>query len=57
MWQKKEQGKKLQEQLNEEDIESLPEEKFRIMTVKMIQDLKKRMEAWIKKIQEMFNRT
>ena len=33
-----------------------PEREFRIMIVKMIQDLGKRMEAKIKKMQEMFNK-
>ena len=35
---------------------NLPEKEFRIMIVKMIQDLGKRTEAKIKKIQEMFNK-
>ena len=38
------------------EIGNLPEKEFRIMTVKMIQDLGKRMEAKIKKMQEMFNK-
>ena len=41
----KEQEKNPQEQLNEEEIGNLPEKEFRVMTVKMIQDLGKRMEA------------
>ena len=49
----KEQGKNLQEQINEEDIGNLPEKEFRVMTVKMIQNLGNRMEAQIKKIQEI----
>ena len=36
------------------EIGSLPAKEFRIMIVKMIQDLRKRMEAKIEKIQEMF---
>ena len=36
-------------------IGSLPEKEFRIMIVKMIQDLGKRMEAKIEKMQKMFN--
>ena len=36
------------------EIGNLPEKEFRIMIVKMIQDLGKRMEAKIKKMQEMF---
>ena len=47
----KEQGKILQDQINEE-IGNLPEKEFRVMTVKMIQNLRNRME----KIQEMFNK-
>ena len=35
----KEQGKNLQEQLNENEIGNLPEKEFRVMIVKMIQNL------------------
>ena len=35
---------------------NLPEKEFTIMTVKVIQDLGKRMEAKIEKMQEMFNK-
>ena len=52
----KEQDKTLEEQLNEVGIGNLPEKEFRIMIVKMIQDLGKRMEAKIEKMQEMFNK-
>ena len=38
------------------EIGNLPEQEFRIMTVKMIQDFGKRMEAKIEKMQEMFNK-
>ena len=38
------------------EIGNLPEKEFRIMIVKMIQELRKRMEAKIKKMQEMFNK-
>ena len=51
----KEQGKNLQDQINEEEIGDLPEKEFRVMIVKMIQNLGNRMEAWIEKIQEMLN--
>ena len=37
------------------EIGNLPEKEFR-MIVKMIQDLGKRMEAKIEKMQEMFNK-
>ena len=56
MSQMKEQGKNLQDQINEEEIGNLPEKKFRVTTVKMIQNLGNRMEAQIEKIQEMFNK-
>ena len=54
MSQMKEQDKTPGKQLNEVEIGNLPEKEFRIMIVKMIQDLGKRMEARIKKMQEMF---
>ena len=50
--QMKEQGKTPPDQTNEEEIGSLPEKEFRIMLVKMIQNLGNRM----KKIQEKFNK-
>ena len=48
----KEQGKNPPDQINEEEIGSLPEKEFRVMIVKMIQNLRNRME----KIQETFNK-
>ena len=48
----KEEGKNPPGQINEEDIGSLPEKEFRVMIVKMIQNLGNRME----KTQEMFNK-
>ena len=48
----KEQGKNQPDQANEEEIGSLPEKKFRVMMVKMVQNLGNRME----KIQETFNK-
>ena len=56
MLQMKEQGKNQQDQINEEETGKLPQIEFRVMIVKMIQNLGKRMEARIEKIQEMFNR-
>ena len=38
------------------EIGNLPEKEFRIMIVKMIQDLGKRMEAKIEKMQEMITK-
>ena len=52
MQQLKEQGKNPPDQTNEEGIGSIPEKEFRVMIVKMIQNLGNRME----KIQEMFNK-
>ena len=56
MSQMKEQDKTPKKQLNEVEIGSFPEREFRIMIVKMIQDLGKRMEVKIEKMQEMFNK-
>ena len=56
MHQMKEHDKTPEKQLNEVEIGNLPEKEFRRMTVKMIQDLRKRMEAKIKKMQGMFNK-
>ena len=46
----KEQYKKVQEQLNEVEIGNLSEKEFRVMIVKMIQNLGKRMEAQTERI-------
>ena len=52
----KEQEKTPEKQLNEVEISNLPERELRIMIAKTIQDFGKRMEAKIKKMQEMFNK-
>ena len=52
----KEQDKIPEKQLNEVEIGNLPEKEFRRMIVKMIQDLGKRMEAKIEKMQKMFTK-
>ena len=52
MLQRKEQGKNPPDQTNEEEILSLPEREFRVMIVKMIQNLGNRKE----KIPETFNK-
>ena len=53
MLQTKEQGKNLQDQINEDEISNLPEKEFRVMILNMIQNLgKNRME----KMQETFNK-
>ena len=48
----KRQGKNPPDQTSKEEIGSLPEKEFRVITVKMIQNLGNRME----KIQETFNK-
>ena len=50
MTQIKEQDKFPENQLNYMETSNLPEKGFRIMIVKMIQDLRKRMEAKIEKV-------
>ena len=55
MYQMKKQDKTL-EKLNEVEIRELPEKEFRIMIVKMIKDLRKRIEARIEKMREMFKK-
>ena len=45
MLQMKEQGKNLQDEMNEEEIHNLPEKEFRVIIVKMIQNLKNRMDT------------
>ena len=52
MQQMKEQSKNPPEQTNEEELGSLPEKEFRVLIVKLIQNLGNRME----KIQETFNK-
>lgn len=56
MFQTKEQDKIPQEQLNEEETGSPPEKEFRVTIVKMIWNLRKRMEEQTKKIQEIVNK-
>ena len=48
----KEQGKNSPDQINEEEVGSLSEKEFRLMIVKMIQNLGNRIE----RIQETFNK-
>ena len=56
MLQTKEQGKNPKDQINEDKIGNLPEKEFRVMIVKMTQDIGNRMEAQTEKIQEMFTK-
>ena len=52
----KEQDTTPEKQLNKVEIGNLLEKEFRMMIVKMAQDLRKRMQSKIKKMQEMFNK-
>ena len=61
--QVKEHDKSPPNQTKEEEIWSLPEKEFRIMIVKMIPNRQNKMElqinrleTWIEKMQEMFNK-
>ena len=45
-----------EKQLNKVETGNLTEKEFRIMMVKMIQDLRKRMEAKFEKMQEKFTK-
>ena len=61
--QVKEQDKCLPNQTKEEEIQNLPDKEFKIMMVKMIQNLENKMELQtnsletrIEKMQEMFNK-
>ena len=56
MFQTKEQDKTPQEQVSEVEIGNLLEKEFWVMIVKMIQELRKRMDAQSKKLQEVFNK-
>ena len=55
-FQMKEQDKTPEEQLCEVEIGNLPKKEFRVMIVKMTQDLGKRTDAQTEKIQEIFNK-
>ena len=54
--QMKGQDKIPEKQRNEVETASLPRKEFRIMIVKMTQDVRKRIEAKIEKIQKMFTK-
>ena len=56
MSQIKEQEKTPEKQINEVETGNLPEKEFRIMIVNMIYDLRKRKEATIETMQEMFTK-
>ena len=51
----KEQDKTPEQQLSEVETGNVPEKEFRVLIVKITEDLRKRREAQTKRIQEMFN--
>ena len=56
MPQMKEQDKTPEKQLNEVERGNFPKKEFKVMILKMLQDLGKRMDARIEKMQEMSNK-
>ena len=54
--QMKGQSKISEKQLNEVETGNLPEKEFRIMIMKMIQDLRNRMDIQTEEIKEMFSK-
>ena len=56
MSQLKGKDKTSEKQLNEVVIGNLPEKRFKIMIMKLIQNLGERMEAKMEKMKEMFNK-
>ena len=56
MPQMKEQDKTPKKQLNEVERGNFPKKEFKVMILKMLQDLGKRMDARIEKMQEMSNK-
>ena len=55
-YQMKGQDKTPEKQLYEMEMGNFPEKEFRLMIVKMMQDLRKTMEAKIKQMEEMFTK-
>ena len=54
--QMKEQDKTPEDQLSEVETGNLPNKEFRVMIVKMIQELRKRKDAQSEKLQEHFSK-
>ena len=57
MLQTKEQGKNQQDQINEEQTGNLPQIEFRVMTVKMIQNLGTEWRQELRKYKKCLTRT
>ena len=56
MFQMKEQDKTPEEQLSDMEIGNVPKKEFRVMIVKMIQELRKRMDTQSEKLQDVFKK-
>ena len=56
MFQMKEQDKTPEEELSQVEIGNLPKKEFRIVIIKMIQELRRRMDAQCEKLQEGFSK-
>ena len=56
MFQMKEQNKTPEEQVSGMEIDNVHKKEFRVMIVKMIQELGKRIDAQNKKLQAVFNK-
>ena len=52
----KQQGTNPQSQISEEEIGNESEKEFQVMIAKMIQDLRNRMDVWIKKNRKILRR-
>ena len=52
----KEQDKTPEEQLSDMEIGNVPKKEFRVMIVKMIQELRKRMDTQSEKLQDVFKK-
>ena len=57
MYQMKEQDKTPEKQLTEVEIGNIPEKEFRIMTVKMIQDLGKKWRQRLRRCKKCLTKT
>ena len=53
----KEQPRNTQFQINEQNVGKQPKKEFRVMIVKMIQNLENNMEVWINRLQARIEKT
>ena len=57
MLQTKEQGKNLQDQINEDEIGNLAKKEFRVMIIKMIQNVRNKMRHRLRKCKKCLTKT